>query len=175
MSHPLDAIFRPQSIAVVGASRNKGSIGRQILHNLIEHEFNGKVFPVNPNADVIHSIKCFPRVTDIPDPVDLAVIVVPRDSVIDAVEDCGTKGVRGIVVVTAGFREVGGAGAEVEAQLLERVRRYGMRMIGPNCMGVINTAEAVQMDATFAPTTALPGRTAFMSQSGALGVALLNI
>ena len=175
MAHSLDPIFRPRSIAVVGASRKKGSIGRELLHNLIEYEFNGKVFPVNPGADVIHSIKCFPRVSDIPDPVDLAIVVVPRDAVLATVDDCGEKGVKGLVVITAGFKEVGGAGADLEAELAARVRGYGMRMIGPNCMGVINTGADVSMDATFAPTQALAGRTAFMSQSGALGVALLNI
>jgi acetyltransferase len=175
MGHSLDAIFRPRSIAVVGASRRKGTIGREVLHNLIEYEFNGKVFPVNPEAEVIHSIKCFPRVTDIPDAVDLAVIVVPKDAVAGVIDDCGAKGVRGLVVISAGFREVGPAGAELEAALVERIEKYGMRMVGPNCMGVINTDEGVRLDATFAPTRALPGRTAFMSQSGALGVALLNI
>jgi acetyltransferase len=173
--HPLDLIFKPKSIAVIGASRKKGSIGREILHNLIEYEFNGKVFPVNPNAEVIHSIKCFPSVLDIPDPVDLAVIVVPKEQVVEVVEDCGRKGVRGLVVITAGFKETGAAGLERERQLVERVRHHGMRMIGPNCMGIINASSDVFMNATFAPTRPLPGRIAFTSQSGALGVAILNI
>ena len=172
---PLDAIFRPQSIAVVGASRRPGSIGREIMHNLIEYNFHGKVFPVNPKADYIHSIKAFPTVSAIPDPVDLAIIVVPREAVLAAVDDCGKKGVKGLIVITAGFGETGEEGREIERDLGERIRRHGMRMVGPNCMGVINTDAAVRMDATFAPAMPLSGRIGFMSQSGALGVAILNI
>ena len=173
--HPLDPIFKPQSIAVVGASRRVGSIGRELMHNLIEYNFHGKVFPVNPKADYIHSIKAFPTVSAIPDPVDLAIIVVPREEVLGVIDDCGQKGVKGLVVITAGFKETGEEGGRVEEQLEERVKRYGMRMVGPNCMGVMNTHPEVRMDATFAPTLPLPGRIGFMSQSGALGVAILNI
>jgi len=173
--NPLDAILKPKSIAVVGASRREKSIGREILHQLIEFDFHGKVFPVNPKADFIHSIKAFPTVSAIPDPVDLAIIVVPREGVLGVVDDCGKKGVMGIVVITAGFSETGEVGKKFEAQLSERVRQHGMRMIGPNSMGVINTDPAVRMDATFAPTLPLVGRIAFMSQSGALGVAILNM
>ncbi|MGA3165339.1 MAG: acetate--CoA ligase family protein [Terriglobia bacterium] len=173
--NPLDAILRPKSIAVVGASRRAGSIGREILHQLIEFDFNGKLFPVNPKAEFIHSIKAFPSVSSIPDPLDLAIIVVPRGEVLGVIDDCGKKGVKGLVVITAGFSETGEEGKRFEAELGDRVRRYGMRMIGPNCMGVINTEPTVRMDATFAPTLPLAGRIAFMSQSGALGVAILNI
>jgi len=173
--HPLDPIFKPQSIAVVGASRRPGAIGREILHNLIEYNFHGKVFPVNPHADFIHSIKAFPTVSSIPDPVDLAIIVVPKELVLGVVEDCGKKGVKGLIVITAGFAETGDEGRKLEAELLARVKRYGMRMVGPNCMGVTNTEPAVSMDATFAPTLPLRGRIGFMSQSGALGVAILNM
>lgn len=173
--NPLDALLKPESIAVVGASRREGSIGREILHQLIEFDFHGMLFPVNPHADFIHSIKAFPSVSSIPDPVDLAIIVVPRREVLSVVDDCGKKGVKGLVVITAGFSETGEEGKKAEALLRERVRQYGMRMIGPNCMGVINTAPSVRMDATFAPTLPLTGRIAFMSQSGALGVAILNI
>ena len=173
--HPLDPIFKPQSIAIVGASRKPGSIGRELMHNLIEYNFHGKVFPVNPKADYIHSIKAFPAVSAIPDPVDLAIIVVPRDQVLGVVDDCGEKGVKGLVVITAGFAETGEEGTRVEEELKQRVKRYGMRMVGPNCMGVMNTHPQVRMDATFAPTLPLPGRIGFMSQSGALGVAILNM
>jgi acetyltransferase len=173
--NPLDAILTPKSIAVVGASRREGSIGREILHQLVEFDFHGKLFPVNPKADFIHSIMAYPTVSSIPDPVDLAIIVVPRGDVLSVVDDCGAKGVKGLVVITAGFSETGAEGKRFEAQLGERVRQYGMRMIGPNCMGVINTAPNVRMDATFAPTLPLTGRIAFMSQSGALGIAILNI
>jgi acetate---CoA ligase (ADP-forming) len=173
--HPLDPLLKPRSIAVVGASRKVGSIGREILHQLIEFDFRGKVFPVNPKADFVHSVKAFPTVSSIPDPVDLAIIVVPRDQVLAVVDDCGRKGVKGLVVITAGFSETGEEGRRLEGELGERVRRHGMRMIGPNCMGVINTDPSVRMDATFAPTLPLTGRIGFMSQSGALGVAILNM
>ena len=173
--NPLDAILKPRAIAVVGASRKVGSIGRELLHQLIEYDFRGKLFPVNPKADFIHSIKAFPSVSSIPDEVDLAIIVVPREHVLAVIDDCGKKGVKGLVVITAGFSETGEEGKRIEAEVGERVRQYGMRMIGPNCMGVINTEPAVRMDATFAPTLPLAGRIAFMSQSGALGVAILNI
>jgi acetyltransferase len=173
--HPLDPIFKPQAIAVVGASRRAGSIGREVLHNLIEFNFHGKVFPVNPKADFIHSIKAFPTVSAIPDPVDLAIIVVPREEVPAVVADCGKKGVQGLIIITAGFSETGEEGRRLELELNQTVEHYGMRMIGPNCMGIINTDPEVQMDATFAPTLPLGGRIAFMSQSGALGVAILNM
>jgi acetyltransferase len=169
----LDAIFKPRSIAVIGATRRRGSIGREILANLLDMEFNGKVFPVNPNEEVLHSIKCYPKVTSIPDRVDLAIIVVPSAQVVDVVRECGTKGVKGLVVITAGFKEVGPRGAELEQKLIELVHEYGMRMIGPNCMGVINTDPEVSMDATFASVQPLRGRIGFMSQSGALGEAIL--
>ena len=173
--HPLDSLLKPQSIAVVGASRRAGSIGREILHQLIEFEYHGMLFPVNPKADFVHSMKAYPSVSSIPDQVDLAIIVVPREAVLAVVDDCGKKGVKGLVVITAGFSETGDEGRRVEAELSERIRRYGMRMIGPNCMGLINTAPAVHMDSTFAPTLPMTGRIAFMSQSGALGFAILNI
>jgi acetate---CoA ligase (ADP-forming) len=173
--HPLDCILKPRSIAVVGASRRPGSIGRELLHNLIEFDFRGKLFPVNPSADFIHSIKAFPSVSAIPDPVDLAVIVVPREQVLEVVDDCGKKGIRGLVVITAGFAETGEEGRKLEAALRARVKDYGMRMVGPNCMGVINTHSDVHLDATFAPTLPLSGHIGFVSQSGALGVAILNI
>jgi acetyltransferase len=173
--HPLDCLLKPRSIAVVGVSRRPGSIGREILHQLIEFEYRGMLFPVNPNADFVHSMKAYPSVTSIPDAVDLAVIVVPRESVLEVVDDCGKKGVKGLVVISAGFSETGEAGRRLESELEERIRRYGMRMIGPNCMGLINTDAAVHMDSTFAPTLPLVGRIAFVSQSGALGVAILNI
>ncbi|HEY3174577.1 MAG TPA: acetate--CoA ligase family protein [Candidatus Polarisedimenticolia bacterium] len=173
----LDAIFRPRSIAVIGASRDRTAIGREILHNLIEYEFTGPIFPVNPKAASVHSLKCYPDVEAIPDSVDLAIIVVPAGLVPAIVDQCGRKGVRGIVVITAGFKEIGGDGVRREAELLEKVRGYPMRMIGPNCMGVINTDPAVRMNATFAkampaaPATA--GGIGFISQSGALGEAIL--
>ncbi len=171
--NPLDYIFRPRSVAVVGASPKKGTIGRELLHNIIEGGFNGSVFPVNPNYPVIHSIKCFSKVSDIPDAVDLAIIIVPRDFVMNVVDDCGKKGVRGLVVITAGFKEAGPKGVELEKQLREKVIGYGMRMIGPNCFGVVNTNQEIRLYATFGKTQPLPGKIGFISQSGAMGESML--
>jgi acetyl coenzyme A synthetase (ADP forming)-like protein len=170
---PLDPLFRPRSIAVVGASREKQTIGREILHNLIDFGFTGAIYPVNPNAASIHSIRCYPGLRDIPDPVDLALIVVPGRIVPRVLEDAVAKGVKALVVITAGFREVGEDGAAREAAIRDRVRAAGMRMVGPNCMGIINTDEAVSMNATFAATRPERGVVGFMSQSGALGEVIL--
>lgn len=173
---PLDAIFRPRSVAVVGASRERHSIGWDILDNLLRYEFQGQVFPVNPKAEVIHSLKCYPTVADIPDPVDLAIVVVPRIHVKAQVEACGEKGIKGLVVISAGFKEIGETGAQYEREIVEIVRRYGMRMVGPNCMGVINTDPRYRLQGSFSSTTEpVEGNIAFSSQSGALGEAILAL
>ncbi len=174
MDRSLDGIFRPKSIAVIGASTRKATIGREILHNLIESEFNGKVFPVNPKASVIHSIKCYSTILDVPDAVDLAIIVVPRDIVKMILEQCGEKGVKGVVVITSGFKETGEEGAEKELELMEVIRKYNMRMVGPNCFGVLNADPNYSMNATFSKTKPPVGNVGFMSQSGALGEAILD-
>jgi acetyltransferase len=170
----LDALMRPRSIAVVGASRTPNTIGYQILDNLLRHGYAGAVYPVNPNAESIHSVRAYPSVEAIPDPVEMAVIVVPKNRVVDAAEACGRKGVKALVVISAGFREVGGSGVERERALVEVVRKHGMRLVGPNCMGVLNTAPDRSMNATFAPSMPPPGPVAFMSQSGAMGVTILD-
>src|SRR5213593_2370826 len=170
----LDAIFSPSSIAIVGASRHRGKIGYEILHNLILNEYQGTVYPVNPKATSIHGIRAYPSVLEIPDRVDLAIITVPAEVALDAVEDCGKKGVKGLVVITAGFREIGEVGMAREARLLAVCDAYDMTMIGPNCMGVINTHPDIRMDATFAPTPPLPGGISLATQSGALGIAILD-
>ncbi|HSK80603.1 MAG TPA: acetate--CoA ligase family protein [Thermoanaerobaculia bacterium] len=175
VTRALDPIFSPRAIAVVGASRRRDSIGFALLHNLIASEFNGAIFPVNPQARVIHSLKCYPSLAAIPDAVDLAVVMVPRRLVQGVVEECIAKGVKGLVVITAGFSETGEEGARLEKILRETVRAAGVRMIGPNCMGVINTEAEVSLNATFAPTPARAGSIGFVSQSGALGVAILNV
>jgi acetyl coenzyme A synthetase (ADP forming)-like protein len=159
---------------VVGASRRRDSIGFALLHNLVVSEFQGAIFPVNPHAGVIHSLKTYPSMSAIPDPVDLGVVMVPRGAVLGVVDECLEAGVKGLVVITAGFAETGEEGAELEHQLREKVRRAGVRMIGPNCMGVINSEPGISMNATFAPTPARRGPLGFVSQSGALGVAILN-
>jgi acetyl coenzyme A synthetase (ADP forming)-like protein len=171
----LDAILKPRSIAVVGASRRPASIGHQILDNLLRSGFQGPVYPVNPHAGVVHSIRAYPRVAGIPDPVDLAVIVVPKHLVLEAAEECGRAGVKGLVVISAGFAEVGGEGVARERALVEVVRRHGMRMVGPNCMGVLNTSPAVAMNATFGSAVPPHGAVAILSQSGAIGLSILDL
>jgi acetyl coenzyme A synthetase (ADP forming)-like protein len=161
-------------VAVIGASRTPQTIGHEIVSNLVDYGFTGTVFPVNPQADSIHSLKSYARIGAVPDPVDLAVIAVPKQHVLAVAEECGEAGVRGLSVITAGFREVGGEGVVRERQLMEVVRRYGMRMVGPNCMGVLNADPAVSMNATFAPTMPPFGRAAFVSQSGAMGLSVLD-
>ncbi len=174
MSGRLDNIFSPQSIAVIGASRSKQKVSWQVLDNLLKFGFNGRIYPINPKATSVHSIKAYPSVLDVPDEVDMAIIVVPAAHVLSVVEECGRKGVKGLVVITAGFSEIGGVGIEREQELHSLVTKYGMTMIGPNCMGVINTHDDVQMDSTFSPIPPLKGDIAFMTQSGALGVAILE-
>jgi acetyl coenzyme A synthetase (ADP forming)-like protein len=174
MPGDLDPMLRPRSIAVIGASRSPRSIGHEVLANLVRHGFTGPVYPVNPSAPAVHSIRAFPSIGAVPEPVDLAVIVVPKQLVLDVAEECGRAGVRALVVISAGFREVGGPGVEAERRLVETVRRHGMRMVGPNCMGVLNTDPAVSMNATFAPVMPPAGGAAFVSQSGALGVSVLD-
>lgn len=170
----LDPIMKPRSIAVIGASRSPNTIGHQILGNLVKHGFTGAVYPVNPSASSVHSIRAFPDVASLPEQVDMAVIVVPKQQVLKVATECGANGVKGIVVISAGFREVGGEGVRLEAELMEVVRRYGMRMIGPNCMGVLNGDPAVSMNATFAPSMPPYGGAAFVSQSGAIGASILD-
>ncbi len=175
MNRELDGVFRPRSVAVIGASGKRGTIGHSILHNLIEYSFNGKVFPVNPKSKVIHSIKCYSTVLDVPDAVDLAIIIVPADHVGPILEQCGEKGVKGVVVISSGFKEVGPEGAAKEEAIVKIIRKYGMRMIGPNCFGVLNTDPEYSMNATFSKAQPLRGRIGFMSQSGALGEAILGL
>lgn len=174
MRHELDHIFRPRSVAVIGASRRKGSIGREILHKLLMSEFNGKVFPVNPNAQVIHSIKSYSTILDVPDAVDLAIIIIPSEHVKNVVRQCGEKGVRGLIVITAGFSELGPEGKKRELELVKICREYGMRMIGPNCFGVVNADPEINLNATFGKTSPRMGNVGFISQSGAMGEAIMN-
>jgi len=159
---------------VIGASRTPNTIGHEIVANLVGYGFTGTVYPVNPKADAIHSLKTYPRIGAVPDPVDMAVITVPKQHVLQVAEECGEAGVRGLTVISAGFREVGGEGAELERRLMEVVRRHGMRMVGPNCMGVLNAAPDVSMNATFAPSMPPFGHAAFVSQSGAMGLSVLD-
>ncbi len=167
-------IFFPRSVAVIGASRTPGSIGNRLFRNLFRADFAGVVYPVNPTAETVNAVRAYPTVLDVPDPVDLAVIVVPAKYVKEVVEQCAEKGVRGLVVISAGFSEVGGTGEGLEQEILSLARSAGMRMVGPNCMGVLNTDIAVKLDATFAPSFPPTGNVAMSSQSGALGIAILD-
>jgi len=169
--HPLLA---PRSVAVIGVSSRPDSLSYRLLANLVGRGFAGAVYPVNPKADAILSLPAYPSVAAVPGPVDLAIVMVPRDAVLAAVDECLESGVGALVVITAGFREAGAAGADVERQLAGRLRAHGVPMVGPNCMGLINTAAGVSLDATFSPVAARPGRVAFASHSGALGVAVLE-
>jgi acyl-CoA synthetase (NDP forming) len=174
MSTALDALLAPRSIAVVGASRTRGTIGAALFDNLLLHGFQGPVYPVNPGAAVVHSVKAYPSVSAIPDPVDLAVLVVPAAQVLAVADDCIAKGVKALLVISAGFAETGEAGKALQDRLVEKVRGAGMRMVGPNCLGLLNADPAVAMDATFAPTWPPHGGVAFSSQSGAVGLAILD-
>ncbi|MDH4066154.1 MAG: CoA-binding protein, partial [Acidobacteriota bacterium] len=171
----LDALFHPRAVAVIGASRDRRSVGGSILHNLLTFEFQGQVFPVNPTASVVHSLKCYPTVEAIPDPVDLAVIAVPKPHVLSVLESCGRKGVGAVVLITAGFKETGEAGRALERDVVRMARHYGIRLVGPNCMGIINMDPAVRLQASFSANEPLPGPVAFSSQSGALGEAILAL
>lgn len=174
MTRPLDPILAPRSIAVIGASRSPNTIGHQILANLLEYGYTGTVYPVNPTAPSVHSVKAWPDVEAIPDAVDMAVVCVPKQHVVAVAEACGRKGVKGLTVISAGFREVGGDGVAREEQLVATCRRHGMRLVGPNCMGVLNANPAVAMNATFAPSMPPYGGAGFVSQSGAMGLSVLD-
>ncbi len=171
----LDKIMKPKSIAVVGASTKPKTIGSEIMQRLRDYKFNGKVYPVNPKGGIIEGFQAYTSIEEIPGEVDLAVIVVNAKFVLDTIDQCNKKGVKGLCIITAGFKETGAEGAEVEKQLLAKVREYGMRCVGPNCLGVLNTNPDIMMDATFAESLPIRGDIGFVSQSGALGGGILNI
>ncbi len=166
--------LRAGSVAVVGASRREDTIGRALVRNLVLGDFQGRVYAVNPAAESVSGIPSYPSVADIPDPVDIAVVAVPAASVPDVILDCAHKGVHGVVVVSAGFAELGKEGRALQRQVLKLCRTYGLRLIGPNCLGVINTATDERLNASLAPVMPPRGRTGFFCQSGALGVAILE-
>jgi acetyl coenzyme A synthetase (ADP forming)-like protein len=165
--------FHPRAVAVIGASRDEESLGFRTLYGLVLNRFRGPVYAVNPKADAIGAIPSYPSVRALPGPVDLAVVLVPKDHVPEVVEDCAAAGVRALVVITAGFAETGPEGRARQEALLAQVRSHGMRMVGPNCMGLVNADPDVRLAATFAPVFPPPGHVAMSSQSGALGLAIL--
>lgn len=170
----LKLFFEPRAVAVVGASRKRGTIGGEIFHNLLNYGFKGPVYPINPSAETIEGITAFSSIEDISDAIDLAVIVVPAIKVIEVAAACARKGVKALVVISAGFSETGKEGQAQQAELIKICRSAGMRLIGPNCMGIANTNPAVLLDATFAPGVPPRGRVGFSSQSGALGLAIIE-
>lgn len=168
------AIFEPRSVAVVGASQRKGSVGLSVFKNLLECGFSGVIYPVNVRAHSVCGVRAYPTLTDIDDQVDLAVIIVPAPLVITVAREAGEKGVKGLIVITAGFREVGKAGLAMEEELKAVCKQYSMSLVGPNCLGVINTDLNFSLNASFARRPPLPGNIGFISQSGALCTAVLD-
>ena len=171
----LRPMLTPATVAVVGASRDPAIIGRRVLEALRAAGFKGPVYPVNPGAAEIDGLFCYASARDLPAGTDLAVIAVPSAGVLEVVDDCAASGVKSLLVISAGFAEVGDAGRALQQQLVERVRNYGMRMIGPNCMGLINASPAVSLNASFSPIMPPLGHVGFSSQSGALGLAILEL
>ncbi|NLX97232.1 MAG: CoA-binding protein [Rhodopirellula sp.] len=170
----LDAVFYPQSIAVVGASTRPGTVGNDIFRNLLFSEFQGSVYPINPKSSHVMGVHSYPALGDVPGPIDLAVVIVPAKAVLDVVDQAVEKGVKGLVVISAGFKECGGEGLELENRLRERVQAAGVPLIGPNCLGVINTDPQVTMNAAFGRKMPSAGNLAFLSQSGALCTSVLD-
>jgi len=170
----MEAFFRPRGVAVIGASRRRGSIGNELFRNILEADFHGPVYPVNRIAGVVQSVVAYPSVLDCPGPVDLAIIVVPAAAVVSVAKECASKGVRALVVISAGFAESGEEGAELQQELVGVCREAGMRLIGPNCMGIVNTSAEVNLNGQFSPFKPKSGGIGFLSQSGALGIAIID-
>src|SRR5579863_5244412 len=170
--HPLDVFFKPRTLAVIGASETEGSVGRSILWNLISNPFGGTVFPVNPKRSSVLGIKSYPTIGTIPEQVDLAVIAIPAPAVPQVVAECASAGVKGAIIISAGFKECGAEGARLEAEILVAARPSRMRVLGPNCLGLMSPLTG--LNATFAGAMARPGSVGFISQSGALCTAILD-
>ena len=168
----LGSIFRPRSVAVIGASRSPDKVGHILVRNLLQAGYPGRIYPVNPNAEDLLQLKCYSRVEEIPDDIDLAVIAIPSQLVLQEAEACGKKGVKSIIVVSAGFKETGVEGAVLEKELVRICRQHGMSLQGPNCLGVINTH--IPLNLSFAAAMPKKGSIGFVSQSGALGTAVLD-
>ncbi len=173
-SSSLDAVLAPRSVAVVGVSRERGGIGAEIFHNLIAAGFNGPVYPINPRAEWVQSVKAYASVTDVPGDIDLAVITTPAATVRGIIDACAAKGVKGVVVISAGFAEGGADARTQQLDLADRCRRAGMRLVGPNCLGVLSTSPDVRLNATFGPRNPPSGTVAFATQSGGPGLAAFD-
>jgi len=170
-----EKLLAPNSIAIIGASRKKGSLGKMFLDAVLQMKYKGKIYPVNPKTDEIEGLKCYADLECLPEKPDLAIILLPKDFVIPTVELLAKTNIKNVVVISAGFREVGGEGVEREKQLLKIIKENDMRMVGPNSMGLFNTRSELSFNGTFSPTPPLPGHVGFVSQSGALGVAVLEL
>ena len=170
--HPLDAIFQPKSVAVVGATEKPNSVGRTVLWNLMSTPFGGPVYPVNPSRPSVLGIKAYPKLSSLPEKPDLIVVTTPAAIIPGLMSEAADLGIPGAIIISAGFKEIGPAGAELERQVLTHVRRGNMRLIGPNCLGVLNPLQG--SNASFAPCMVYKGSVAFLSQSGALGCAVLD-
>lgn len=174
MNNGISSFFYPKSLAVIGASSKEKSIGYELTATILKFGYKGKLYLTNPKADEILGIKCFKSITDLPGDIDIAVIVVPKQFVEESIDDLILKKVKGIILITAGFKETGSAGEEVEKRITQKVKAAGIKMVGPNCMGVISTINEIMLNATFVAEKPFFGNTAFASQSGALGAAVLN-
>ncbi|MCE5248233.1 CoA-binding protein, partial [bacterium] len=171
-AHPLDVFFAPKSVAVVGATEAANSVGRTLMWNLVTNPFGGTVYPVNPKRPSVLGVKAYPSVSAIPGDCELAVISTPSKVVPGVIRECAQKGVKGAVIISAGFKELGAEGLALEQQVLEEARKGGIRIVGPNCLGVMSPVS--NFNATFARSIARPGRLGFISQSGALCTSVLD-
>jgi acetate---CoA ligase (ADP-forming) len=172
-STALDEVFRPSSVAVIGASNHPGKVGTSLFRNILQAGFRGVAYPVNPSWKSVSGVRCYPSVADLPEPPELAVVIVPAAGVAAVVDELGKAGTRGLIVISAGFREVGEAGAALEEEVVRRAQKYHMSLVGPNCFGVLNTHPDVSLNATFSDSLPTPGNIAFVSQSGALCAGIL--
>jgi acetyltransferase len=170
--HDLTSILSPRAVAVIGASDRAGSVGQTVMQNLLAGGFQGKILPINPKHEAVMGLRAWPTIAAANEPIDVAVIATPAEAVPQVIAQCAEVGVGGVVVISAGFRECGEAGAALERQIREKIRRSGMRLIGPNCLGV--AVPQIGLNATFARAAATPGHIAFLSQSGALCAAILD-
>ncbi len=175
LKEQLDKIMCPKTIAVVGASTKEHTIGSDIMKRLQEYKFTGKIYPINPKGGIIEGLQAYTTVNEVPESIDLAIIVVNSKFVLSTIDQCHEKGIKGLCIITAGFKETGKEGAELEKQLVEKLNEYGMRCVGPNCLGVVNTNPEISMDGCFAESLPERGHIGFVSQSGALGGGILNI
>jgi acyl-CoA synthetase (NDP forming)/RimJ/RimL family protein N-acetyltransferase len=170
----IQRFFDAKSVAIIGASRRQVTVGQTLVHNLVLGDYRGRVYVVNPAAEAVSGMPAYKSVADIPDQVDVAIVAVPADAVNDVVLDCAAKGVHGLIVISSGFAEVGEEGRERQRRLVGLARSYGLRLIGPNCLGIINTHAEVSLNASLSTVMPPRGRVGFFSQSGALGVAILE-